>query len=418
MDKFVIDGGRKLYGSVRVQSAKNSVLPLFAASILTDQPVTIRETPMITDAACMAQILRELGAEVRFHGADVTIDSSNACCHEISSALTKELRSSVFMLGSLLTRFHRALIAYPGGCDIGLRPIDLHLNALKRLGVEITEKEGYIFCHCDNLRGADIVLDFPSVGATENILLAAVKAEGTTVLQGAAKEPEIVDLQNFLNAMGAKVHGAGTDVIQIEGVKSLGGVTYKPIKDRIEAGTFLIACAICGGEVEVAGVQAENIGLLLHKLRENGCKIHIKNDKIRIESNSRLKCNRRIETMPFPGFPTDLQAQATALNAVCEGGALIVENLFETRFKYVPELQKMGADIEVRGRNAFVRGVKSLHGASVVAGDLRGGAALVLAALAAEGTSEVLDLSHIDRGYADLQGKLKSLGAEVRRVRI
>ena len=418
MDKFLIDGGKKLYGSVRVQSAKNSVLPLFAASILTDQPVTIRETPVITDATCMAQILRELGAEVRFHGSDVTIDSSNACCHEISSALTKELRSSVFMLGSLLTRFHRALIAYPGGCDIGLRPIDLHLNALKRLGVEITEREGYIFCHCDTLRGADIVLDFPSVGATENILLAAVKAEGTTILQGAAKEPEIVDLQNFLNQMGAKVRGAGTDVIQIEGVKALNGVTYKPVKDRIEAGTFLIACAICGGEVEVRGVRAENIGLLLHKLRENGCKIHTKNDKIRIESNAPLKCNRRIETMPFPGFPTDLQAQATALNSVCEGGALIVENLFETRFKYVPELQKMGADIEVKGRNAFVRGVKKLHGASVVAGDLRGGAALVLAALAAEGTSEVLDLSHIDRGYADLQGKLKSLGADVRRVRI
>ncbi len=418
MDKFMIDGGKRLYGSVRVQSAKNSVLPLFAASVLTDQPVTIRETPLISDAACMAQILRELGAEVRFHGSDVTIDSSNACSHEISSALTKELRSSVFMLGSLLTRFHRALIAYPGGCDIGLRPIDLHLNALKRLGVSISERDGFILCRCEKLRGAEIVLDFPSVGATENILLASVKAEGTTVLQGAAKEPEIVDLQNFLNAMGAKIVGAGTDVIRIEGVKELRGVSYRPIKDRIEAGTFLIACAVCGGEVEVVGAKAENMGMLLHKLRENGCKIHTKNDKIRIESHGRLKCNRRIETMPFPGFPTDLQAQATALNAVCEGGALIVENLFETRFKYVPELQKMGADIEVKGRHAFVRGVPRLHAASVSAGDLRGGAALVLAALGAEGTSEVLDLSHIDRGYADLQGKLKQLGAEVRRVRV
>lgn len=418
MDKFMIDGGRRLYGSVRVQSAKNSVLPLFAASVLTDKRVTIRETPAISDALCMAQILRELGAEVVFHGGDVTIDSSNATSHEISSTLTKELRSSVFMLGSLLTRFHRALIAYPGGCDIGLRPIDLHLNALKRLGVDITERDGYILCRCDVLRGAEILLDFPSVGATENILLAAVKAEGRTVLQGAAKEPEIVDLQNFLNAMGAKVHGAGSDVIEIEGVKTLGGVTYRPIKDRIEAGTFLIACAICGGEVEVTGVKGENVGILLHKLRENGCKIHTKNDKIRIESGGRLKCNRRIETMPFPGFPTDLQAQATALNATCEGGALIVENLFETRFKYVPELQKMGADIEVKGRNAFVRGVSRLHGASLVAGDLRGGAALVLAALGAEGVSEVLDLSHIDRGYFDLEGKLKKIGAEIKRVRV
>jgi len=417
MDKFMIDGGKRLYGSVRLQSAKNSVLPLFAASVLTDKRVIIRETPPISDALCMAQILRELGAEVSFRGNDVIIDSSNACSHEISSALTKELRSSVFMLGSLLTRFRRAVISYPGGCDIGLRPIDLHLNALKRLGVEIEDRDGYIFCRCDVLRGADISLDFPSVGATENIMLAAVKAKGTTSVSGAAKEPEIVDLQNFLNGMGAKVRGAGTDVIEIDGVETLGGVSYKPIKDRIEAGTFLIACAVCGGEVEVSGLKAEPVGILLHKLRENGCKIHTKNDKIIIASNGRLKCNRRIETMPFPGFPTDLQAQMTALNATCSGGALIVENLFETRFKYVPELRKMGADIEVNGRNAFVRGVERLHAATVTAGDLRGGAALVLAALGAEGVSEVNDLSHIDRGYYDLQGKLKKIGADIKRVR-
>ncbi len=418
MDKLIIDGGRRLCGSVEIQSAKNAVLPLFAAAVLTDQPVTIRDAPAITDALCMAQILRELGAEVRFHGADVTVDSSDAHSHEISSALTGELRSSVFMLGSLLTRFRRARIAYPGGCDIGLRPIDLHLSALKRMGVEIAERDGYILCTCDRLRGAEILLDFPSVGATENILLAAVKAEGTTVLSGAAKEPEIVDLQNFLNAMGAKVRGAGTDVVTVEGVKELSGVDYRPMKDRIEAGTYLIACAICGGEIEVRGVRGENIGSLLHKLRENGCKIHSKNDKIYLESRSRLRCNRRIETMPFPGFPTDLQAQTTALNCTCEGCAVIVENLFETRFKHVPELQKMGADIEVKGRTAIVRGVPRLHGARIVAGDLRGGAALVLAALGAEGTSEVLDLSHIDRGYSDLQYKLKNLGAEVRRVRV
>ena len=418
MDKYVIDGGRKLYGTVALQSAKNSVLPLLAASILTEKRVVIRETPEITDVKCMAQILRELGADVRFSGGNAIIESADACCHEISSVLTGELRSSVFMLGSLLTRFHRALIAYPGGCDIGLRPIDLHLNALNQLGVSISERDGCIFCACEKLRGAEILLDFPSVGATENILLAAVKAEGRTVLAGAAKEPEIVDLQNFLNAMGAKIAGAGTDVIEIEGVKELGGVTYRPMKDRIEAGTFLIACAACGGEVETSGLKGENLRLLLHKLRENGCKIHTKNDKIKIESRGRLRCNRRIETMPFPGFPTDLQAQATALNAGAEGGALIVENLFETRFKYVPELQKMGADIEVKGRHAFVRGVERLHGASVVAGDLRGGAALVIAALGAEGRTEVLDLSHIDRGYADFRGKLKRLGAEIRRVRV
>ena len=418
MEKYVIEGGRRLAGSVALQSAKNSVLPLLAASILTEERVTIRDAPNISDVACMAQILRELGANVRFSGGNVTIDSADACCHEIPSSLTRELRSSVFMLGSLLSRFGRALIAYPGGCDIGLRPIDLHLSALKRLGVGISERDGFIFCECARLKGAEILLDFPSVGATENILLAAVKAEGRTVVTGAAKEPEIVDLQNFLNAMGAKVAGAGTDVIEVEGVKALHGAAFRPMKDRIEAGTFLFAAAACGGEVEVEGVRPENIRLLLHKLRENGCKIHAKNDKIRIESGGRLKCNRRIETMPFPGFPTDLQAQATALNAACAGCSLIVENLFETRFKYVPELQKMGADIEVKGRTAFVRGVKRLHGARVVAGDLRGGAALVIAALGAEGTTEVLDLSHIDRGYADLREKFRALGAEIRRVRV
>lgn len=418
MDKFIIDGGRRLYGSVKAQSAKNSVLPLLAASVLTEKQVTIREVPSIADVMCMAQILRELGAKVEFNGQDVTIDSSNASNHEISSTLTKELRSSVFMLGSLLTRFHHAVIAYPGGCDIGLRPIDLHLSALKRLGVKIKERDGCIFCECDKLHGAEIVLDFPSVGATENILLAAVKADGRTIVQGAAKEPEIVDLMNFLNAMGAKVRGGGTDVIEIEGVKTLGGVTYRPVKDRIEAGTFLIACAVCGGEIEVTGVSAENVRMLLHKLRENGCKIHAKNGKIRIESTGRLNCNRRIETMPFPGFPTDLQAQATALNCGASGGALIVENLFETRFKFVPELKKMGADVEVKSRSAFVRGVNRLHGASLTAGDLRGGAALVIAALGAEGTSEVSDLFHIDRGYSDFEAKLSKLGADIRRVRV
>ncbi len=417
MDKFIICGGKRLEGSVCAQSAKNSVLPLLAASVLTGDPVVIREVPDITDVKCMAEILRQLGADVALEGGDVRIDSSHASNHSIPPTLTRELRSSVFMLGSLLARFHRAACAYPGGCDIGLRPIDLHLNALKRLGVSIREREGYITCECEKLTGADIVLDFPSVGATENILLAAVGAEGTTVLGGAAKEPEIVDLQNFLNAMGAKVQGAGTDVIRIEGGRSLHGVTYTPVKDRIEAGSYLIACAICGGEVEVEGVGGDTLGLLLHKLRENGCKIHTKNDKIRVASGGSLRCNRKIETMPFPGFPTDLQAQMTALNAGAEGVAVIAENLFETRYKYVPELIKMGADIEVRGRNAVVRGVGRLHGATVSCGDLRGGAALVLAALGAEGTSEIHELSHVDRGYAAFEQKLRALGAEIVRVR-
>lgn len=418
MDKYIIDGGEKLFGKVAVQSAKNTVLPLLAASVLTDEQVKIRGVPTITDVENMLRILGELGCKIRRQKDCAVIDSVNAASHEIPPRLTKELRSSVFMLGSVLTRFRRAKISYPGGCDIGLRPIDLHLSGLKRLGVKITEEGGYIDCVADKLVGAEILLDFPSVGATENIILAAVKAEGTTVIRNAAKEPEIVDLQNFLNAMGANVRGAGGGTVVIRGVKKLRGVEYTPIGDRIEAGTYLIAAACCGGEIETNGLPAENIAALLHKLRENGCKIHTKNDKIILKSDGKLKSVDLVETMPFPGFPTDLQAQYATLCCVCKGTTLVVENLFETRYKYAAELKRMGADITVRGRTAVIRGVEKLHGARVTAGDLRGGAALVVAGLVAEGQSQVIDLSHVDRGYADFEYKLKKLGAKIRRVKI
>ena len=418
MDKYVIEGGRKLYGTIALQSAKNSVLPLLAASILTEKRVTIRETPQITDVLCMIQILRELGADVRFSNGNVVVESADASCHEISSVLTGELRSSVFMLGSLLTRFHRALIAYPGGCDIGLRPIDMHLNALKQLGVSISERDGCIFCECDKLKGTDILLDFPSVGATENIMLAAVRAEGETLIRNAAREPEIADLANFLNRMGARVYGAGTPTVHIEGVPSLCGVEYTPIPDRIEAGTFLIASAMCGGELVLKNADAENLTSLIHKLCEISCKIHAKDDKIYIECGVRRLSPKLVETSPYPGFPTDLQAPMTALACICEGSTVIVENLFETRFKHVPELIRMGADITVRGRSAFVRGVPRLHGADVCASDLRGGAALTLAAISAEGCSTVVDLGFVDRGYSDFEGKLRAAGARIRRVRV
>ena len=418
MDTYIVEGGEKLYGKVKVQSAKNTVLPLLAGAVLTDEQVKIRGVPTINDAENMLRILNEVGCKIKRQDGNVIIDSSGAVSHEIPQRLTKELRSSVFMLGSVLTRFCRAKISYPGGCDIGLRPIDLHLSGLKRLGVEIVEEGGYIECRADKLVGAEILLDFPSVGATENIILAAVKAEGITVIRNAAKEPEIVDLQNFLNAMGAKVRGAGGGTVVIEGVKRLHGVDYTPIGDRIEGGTFLIACAVCGGEIELCGVPAENISALLHKLRENGCKIHTKNDKIVLRSDGKLKSVDLVETMPFPGFPTDLQAQYAALCCKVKGTTIIVENLFETRYKYAGELKRMGADITVRGRTAVIRGVERLHGARVTASDLRGGASLVVAALAAEGRSEILNLSHIDRGYADFERKLKMLGAKIRRVRI
>ena len=418
MEKMIINGGGRLYGSLQVQRAKNAVLPLLAASVLTDELVRIREIPKISDAENMLRILSELGCGIVREGNDAVIDSSNAASHEIPAVMTKEIRSSIFMLGSVLTRFHRAKISYPGGCDIGLRPIDLHLSGLKKLGVEIVEEGGYIHCSADRIKGAEIVLDFPSVGATENIMLAAVKAEGRTILRNAAKEPEIVDLQRFLNAMGAKVQGAGTADVIIDGVEHLHGVDYTPMEDRIEAGTFLIATAVCGGEIEMSGVFAQNLAALLHKLRENGCKVYIKNDKIVLESKGRLKSVDLVETSPFPGFPTDLQAQYTALSCLAKGSTLVVENLFETRFKYAGELKRMGADITVRGRTAIVRGVRSLQGAPVTACDLRGGAALVIAGLAAEGRTEVLDLSHVDRGYGEFERKLRLLGAKVRRIRI
>ena len=418
MDTYVIDGGEKLYGKVQAQSAKNAVLPLLAAAILTDEQVRIRGVPVIADVENMLRILVEVGCKISRKNGYVQIDSSNAISHEIPARLTKELRSSVFMLGSVLTRFHKAKISYPGGCDIGLRPIDLHLLGLRRLGVEIVEEGGFIECTAERLKGAEILLDFPSVGATENIMLAAVKAEGLTIIRNAAKEPEIVDLQNFLNAMGAKVHGAGGGTVIVEGVKRLHGVDYTPMGDRIEIGTYLIATAICGGEIQTSGVFAENIAALLHKLRENGCKIHAKNDRIELQSSGRLQSVNILETMPFPGFPTDLQAQYASLCCTATGTTLIVENLFETRYKYAGELKRMGADITVRDRTAVIRGVKRLHGARVTAGDLRGGAALVLAALGAEGKSTVCDLSHVGRGYESFEYKLKKLGAKIKRVRV
>ena len=417
MEKFVIEGGRPLYGEIEIQSAKNAVLPLLAASVLTEERIVIHNCPRITDVLNMAQILEELGCRTSFTDGALTVDPSDAANHEIPAALAKELRSSVFMLGSVLSRFGRARIAYPGGCDIGLRPIDLHLGGLRRLGVRIEEEGGCINCACGKMRGADIVLGCPSVGATENIMLAAVKAEGTTVIRNAAKEPEIADLQNFVNRMGGRISGGGSSTVVVEGVKSLHGAEYTPVSDRIEAGTFLIASAMCGGELALKNARAENLSALLDKLREISCKIHAIDDKIYIKSGARFS-PKLIETSPYPGFPTDLQAPMTALACICGGSTVVVENLFETRFKHVPELIRMGADITVRGRSAFVRGVPRLHGADVCAGDLRGGAALALAAISAEGRSTVTDLRHIDRGYSEFEYKLRGAGARIRRVRV
>lgn len=413
MEKFVINGGGKLSGSVRIESAKNSVLPIIAASILTDEQVVIKNCPKIVDVLNMIKIIEQLGVKTRFEQNDLILDSSAINDWKVSESLAKELRSSIFLMGALISRFKKAVMCFPGGCDIGLRPIDIHLTALKDLGVAVTELNGQIICTSKSVSGREIYLDFPSVGATENAMLTAVTAKGKTEIHNPAKEPEIIDLMRFLNSMGAKVYGAGTSTILIEGVKKLHGTEYTPISDRIEAGTFLLATAIAGGEVELTNCQAKNISSLIHKLCDNTCKINIKNDIIYIKSGEGKK-PFNFSTGPYPFFPTDLQAPSISLLTVSDGVSVVTENVFEMRYKHVSELIKMGADISVKGRTAIINGVKRLQGASVYASDLRGGAALILAGLNAEGQTVVNNIHHVKRGYLDFDRKLSALGADVK----
>ena len=414
MAKYVIEGGNKLNGKIEAESAKNAVLPLLAGSILTEEKIYVKKCPKITDVANMLCILKELGCKIYEHGNDVEIDSSSVNNYEIPDRLTREIRSSIFMLGPLIARFHRAVVSYPGGCDIGVRPIDLHLDALRKTGVEISEEEGKIICSADTISGATIYLDFPSVGATENVMMAGVLAEGETIIHNPAREPEIIDLQNFLNKMGAKITGAGSDVIRILGVKKLRSAEHKPIADRIEVGTFLIATAINGGEVEIFGANCKKISALIDKLSDNTCKITSFNDIIHITSKGTPKAVK-LQTSPYPGFPTDLQAPILSLACVGRGVSIITENIFETRFNQVSELIKMGADITIKDRTAVIKGKKNLHGAEVRAKELRGGAGLVLAGLKADGITYVNDVYHIERGYVKFDEKLSSLGAKIKR---
>ena len=412
MESYVINGGNRLSGKVKVESAKNSVLPIIAASILTDEEVVIKNCPKILDVENMVKILVSLGARCDFSCGDLIIDAKNIDKFTIPCVLTKELRSSVFLLGALLSRLKIAKISYPGGCDIGKRPIDIHVTALKSLGVEIIEDETEIFCRYTSNNGGKVELKFPSVGATENIVLASVFCSGKTEIHNCAKEPEIVDLMCFLNSMGAKIYGAGTSTILIEGVEKLHGTTFKPIPDRIEAGTFLVAAAITGGEVELCNCKIKNIYSLVHKLCNNTCKLRVKGDIIYLQSGSSRK-SFSLTTSPYPGFPTDLQPQMTALATVSEGESRIVENLFDMRFKFADELVKMGADIKLKDNVAFVKGVKTLKGTDITAHDLRGGAALVLAGLQAEGQTTLYGVRHVERGYYNFDGKLRSLGAQI-----
>ena len=414
MERYVINGGRALSGKIKIESAKNAVLPILAASILTDEEVVIMSCPKIKDVMSMIKILNHLGVKTEFQQDNLVIDASGLNTYSVPAILTGELRSSVFMMGSLVSRVKKAKIAYPGGCSIGLRPVDIHIKALNELGVHVTDVFGELICTADRIRGREIYLDYPSVGATENAMLTAVFAEGKTEIHNPAKEPEIIDLMNFLNSMGARVFGAGTSTIFVEGVKRLHGTCYKPMSDRIECGTYLIAAAITGGEIELSNCNAKNISSLIHKLCDNTCKIALKNDIIHLKSGS-VRKGFSIETGPYPSFPTDLQAQTMSLSTVSEGVSVITETVFETRYNHVAELMRMGASISVKGRTAIVQGVKRLHGATVTAKDLRGGAALVLAGLSAEGKTVVSQISHVERGYLEFDKKLRALGADIKR---
>ena len=410
-----VEGGARLSGEAHVDSAKNAVLPLLAAAVMSEQPVTLLDTPNILDVENMLGILRRIGCTITREGAALTVNAAALEQDSLPQHLAKLLRSSIFMLGPMLGRMRHVTVTYPGGCEIGLRPIDLHLRGLRALGVKITEEGGLVHCDGENMRGGEVHFDYPSVGATENVMMAGALIPGKTVIHNAAREPEIEDLQRFMNACGAKVQGAGTDTIVIEGVKRLHGTIYRPIPDRIVAGTLLVAAAITGGEVDLRNAPAHDMVAQLSKLRDMGCRIDEEPGRIILRAPERLVSFGQLQTQPHPGFPTDMQAQMLAVSTVAEGVTLIMENVFENRFGHAIDLCRMGADVLVNNQMAVVRGVKRLYGTRVSARDLRGGAALVLAGLAAEGVTEVENVGLIDRGYAGLENMLAALGARITR---
>ncbi|MGN0778353.1 MAG: UDP-N-acetylglucosamine 1-carboxyvinyltransferase [Aristaeellaceae bacterium] len=416
MASFLVEGGRRLEGRLRVDSAKNAVLPLMAAAVMTHEPVTLTDVPDIADVRSMADILTILGAQVTRTGSGLCLKSQSLHSWEMPDRLSKQIRSSIFLLGPILTRFRRATVTYPGGCEIGLRPIDLHLTGLRCLGVTITEEGGMIHCDGSRMHAGDIHFDYPSVGATENTMMAAVLLDGVTVIHNAAREPEIVDLQNFINAMGGHVEGAGGQTIRVTGVKQLHGVTWQPIPDRIVAGTLLAAAAITGGSIELSNAPVTELMAVNIKLKEMGCILHEGQHTLTLIAPKRLTAFAQLQTQPYPGFPTDMQVQMLALLCTAEGTGVIVENVFENRFTHAGDLNRMGAHILCSGRTAVVRGVQQLYGARVTARDLRGGAALVLAGLRAQGITQVDRAELIDRGYDHLEHQLGALGAHITRV--
>lgn len=415
MSSYIIEGGKKLQGETFVSGSKNASLPIMAASVLNKGITKLYNVPNIHDTQMMIEILKSLGCKVKKNQNKVIIDSTSITKFEIPENLMRQMRSSVIFAGAILGRYKKVTFSYPGGCDIGSRPIDLHLKGFEKLGVTINKNFGKIICEAEEVNPSEINLDFPSVGATENIMLLSVLAKGTTTIINAAMEPEIIDLQNFLNRMGAKVSGAGSNIIKIEGVVRLKDVSYNVMPDRIEAGTLLCASAITGGEITLKKVNANHIAPLLDKLAEIGCKIQIKESEVKLKSPKRLKATD-IRTMPYPGFPTDMQAIIAACLCVATGTSVIVENIFENRYKYLGELQKMGAKVNIEGKTAIIKGTKKLYGTKVQATDLRGGASLVLAGLVAKGTTNVDNIEYILRGYEKLEDKLNHLGAEIYRI--
>lgn len=415
MGQYIIEGGNRLYGSVRVQGAKNSALPILAATVAVGVPCVIHNCPDLTDIDSTVKILKSLGCEVHRSVGSVSVDSSHISTNCISDTLMREMRSSIIFLGALISGTGEAVMTAPGGCDIGLRPIDLHLTAMQKLGIRVTEEHGQIRCSCKKVRGNKITLSFPSVGATENIILASVKASGVTTIINAAREPEIVDLAMFLNSCGARISGAGDSTIVIEGVERLHSVQYAIMPDRIVACTYMAAAAVTSSSIIIDEVIPSHLVPVFSCFEQTGCRIETAGNKIRITSPQRLRAPETIRTMPYPGFPTDCQAIMMSVASVADGVTLINENIFENRFKHVAELNRMGADIRVHDKVAVVNGVSRLQGTRVHSTDLRAGAALVLAGLCADGVTTVDSICYIDRGYDSLAKNLSSMGAKIKR---
>ncbi|MGM9973172.1 MAG: UDP-N-acetylglucosamine 1-carboxyvinyltransferase [Clostridiaceae bacterium] len=419
MEKIIINGGTTLKGEVAISSAKNSVLPIIAACILCPEGCLIEGAPMLEDVFVICSVLQDLGCTVEINKINntIAIDSKNIISKEPDMELVRKMRASFLIMGPMVARFGRFRLSMPGGCNIGNRPIDLHLKGLKALGARVDTEHGFVLVEGDRLIGSKINLDFPSVGATENIMMAAVFAEGTTIIQNAAEEPEIIDLANFLNSMGARIIGAGTGSITIHGVTSLHKTVYKPIFDRIEAGTYMACAGITKSKFKLIGVNEEHLRPIISKLTECGMIIEANGEEMIVDGRYCYKAVD-IKTLPYPGFPTDMQAQMMSLLSMSQGTSVITETVFENRFMQVSELMRMGANIKIDGRVAIIDGVKKLTGCEVKATDLRAGAALIIAGLAATGMTAINDIYHIDRGYMNIEKKLKGLGADIKRIKI